>query len=657
MQGIIFLNLQKKIMDKIWRNRETELWRMLCIRLSFMLLLLAFSRWAIYLFNINSFPNITSSELFKLFFNGFRFDINTLIIYNSPLIILYCLPIRYKFNDLYKKIVDIIFVVANSIAVGLNLIDVIYFRYLDKRMCSELFTFFKGTDENQVGLMASFFVDFWYMFLLFFVLLFFIILIMKKTKVKNNTSQFNLIWHVKQSIVFVIVIGLSVIGIRGGFQLIPISILTVTNYTTKYAPLVINTPFSILYGSTSASLENISFFDDKEIEDLYTPIHTDLKSNRFITGETKGRNLVLIILEGVGQEMIGYYNTEYKKSLTPFLDSLLNESLTFDGMANGRRSIESLPSLMTGVPSLMATDYPSSKYASNSIDGLGSILKRHGYKTAFYHGGNNGTMNFYSTSKSNGFDDYYGRTEYNNDSDYDGAWGIYDIPFLQYSAEKMNEYKEPFAATLFLLSSHVPYSLPSDYIVPEYLSSNTAFEKTVRYSDDALSLFFKKISQYEWFDNTIFVIVSDHGNSEHHYNKYKNVKGAYKIPIAFYAPNIIEKRRVEEIAQQTDINLSILSLLEIDEDVFSFGRNLFDSISKPSYISFLNSIYQYSNGEYFMQSDGNDIQAVYDINDETLSNNLMKDNSNKFDSLNIEFKLRLQQYNNRMNRNKLYVLK
>ncbi len=657
MQGIIFLNLQKKIMDKIWRNRETELWRMLCIRLSFMLLLLAFSRWAIYLFNINSFPNITSSELFKLFFNGFRFDINTLIIYNSPLIILYCLPIRYKFNDLYKKIVDIIFVVANSIAVGLNLIDVIYFRYLDKRMCSELFTFFKGTDENQVGLMASFFVDFWYMFLLFFVLLFFIILIMKKTKVKNNTSQFNLIWHVKQSIVFVIVIGLSVIGIRGGFQLIPISILTVTNYTTKYAPLVINTPFSILYGSTSASLENISFFDDKEIEDLYTPIHTDLKSNRFITGETKGRNLVLIILEGVGQEMIGYYNTEYKKSLTPFLDSLLNESLTFDGMANGRRSIESLPSLMTGVPSLMATDYPSSKYASNSIDGLGSILKRHGYKTAFYHGGNNGTMNFYSTSKSNGFDDYYGRTEYNNDSDYDGAWGIYDIPFLQYSAEKMNEYKEPFAATLFLLSSHVPYSLPSDYIVPEYLSSNTAFEKTVRYSDDALSLFFKKISQYEWFDNTIFVIVSDHGNSEHHYNKYKNVKGAYKIPIAFYAPNIIEKRRVEEMAQQTDINLSILSLLEIDEDVFSFGRNLFDSISKPSYISFLNSIYQYSNGEYFMQSDGNDIQAVYDINDETLSNNLMKDNSNKFDSLNIEFKLRLQQYNNRMNRNKLYVLK
>ncbi len=644
-------------MDNIWKNKEVEVWKMLIIRLTAMLLLLAFTRWCLYLFNINSFPNITSSELYKLFFCGFRFDINTLVIYNSPLIILYCLPIRYKFNRIYKNIVDTIFVITNSIAVGLNLIDVIYFRYLDKRMCSELFTFFKGTEENQGGLIMSFIIDFWFMFILFFVLVTVIILIMKKTKVKNTTSKFNLLWHIKQFVVFVTVITLSVIGIRGGFQLIPISMVTANNYTTKYAPLVINTPYSLLYGSTSATLETITFFDEKEIDDLYSPFHTDLKNNRFIIKNAQNHNLVLIILEGIGQEMIGYYNHDYKQSLTPFLDSLLNESLTFDGMSNGRRSIESLPSLMAGIPSLMSTDYPTSKYASNRVDGLGSILKRHGYKTAFFHGGNNGTMNFYSTSKSNGFEHYYGRNEYNNDKDYDGAWGIYDIPFLQYTAEKLNEYEEPFAATIFMLSSHVPYSLPNDYIVPEHLSNNTAFEKTVKFADDALALFFKKISQEKWFDNTIFVIVSDHGNSEHHFNRYKNIKGRYKIPIAFYAPNIIEKERVKEIAQQADINVSIVSLLNIDEEVFSFGRNLFDSLQSPSYISFLNNIYQYSNGEYFMQSDGNNIQAVFDIKDETLSNNLIKNKLHNFDSLDIEFRLRLQQYNNRMNRNKLYISK
>ena len=136
--GIFLLNLQKNKMGSVCKNREIELWKMLVIRLSSMLLLLALTRWCLYLFNTKSFPDISSSELYKLFFNGLRFDINTLIIYNSPLIILYCLPIRYKFNKIYKKIVDIIFVVTNSVAVALNLIDVIYFRWLDKRMCSEL---------------------------------------------------------------------------------------------------------------------------------------------------------------------------------------------------------------------------------------------------------------------------------------------------------------------------------------------------------------------------------------------------------------------------------------------------------------------------------------------------------------------------------------
>ena len=199
--------------------------------------------------------------------------------------------------------------------------------------------------------------------------------------------------------------------------------------------------------------------------------------------------------------------------------------------------------------------------------------------------------------------------------------------------------------------------MPDDYKVPDYLSNNTPFEKTIKYVDDALSLFFKKITQYEWFDNTIFVIVSDHGNSEHHYDKYRNIKGAYQIPIAFYSPNIIKKERVDEIAQQTDINISILSILGIEEDVFSFGRNLFDSIQKPSYTSFLNNIYQYSDGKFFMQSDGNNIQAVYDIKDENLSNNIIKNELYDWSDLDKEFKLRLQQYNNRMNRNKTYIEK
>ena len=637
------------------KNKEVGLYSMILIRLGVILLLLSFSRWFLYIFNTSNFSDLTAKELLYLYLVGFRFDIYTLVIFNVPLIVFYGIPLKIKFNNIYKKVVDIVFIITNIIAIGLNLIDVIYFRYLDKRMSSELFTFIKGTDENQGSLILNFIIDFWFMYVIFFVLLFLIIFLTKVSKVKSECYINDKRWYIKESACFIIVLALSVIGIRGGFQLKPISLTTAINYTSaKNTPLVINTPFSICMSSTSSELKKITYFDDDEIDSLYCPIHNDYSNNRFIVKEVGKHNIVLIILESFGQEMIGYYNTAYEKSLTPFLDSLLSESLTFDGMANGRRSIEALPSIFCGLPSLMATDYPSSRYAINRIDGFGSILKENGYKTAFFHGGNNGTMSFNSTSKSCGFDDYYGRNEYDNDIDFDGTWGIYDGAFLQYTASKLNEYEQPFAATIFTLSSHHPYSLPEDYILPDS-TATTSFEKTVQYVDDALKDFFHTIYRYDWFDNTIFIITADHVNPEHKFDSYKNSRATYKIPLAFFAPQIIDNAQTNEIAQHIDIGISTLSLLNISDNIFSFGRNIFDSTQKPTFISYINNVYQFSDGNHIMQSDGNNIKKVFDMkNDSLMQNNLYKSNYDDYKHLDIQFKARLQQYNNRMINNKLY---
>lgn len=637
------------------RNKEVILWKMILIRLCIILLLLSFSRWLIYLFNTNSFDDLSVKELVKLYVCGFRFDIHTLIIFNIPLIVGYGIPLKIKYKNNYKKVIDCIFIISNSIAIALNLIDVIYYRYLDKRMTSELFTFIKGSDENQASLIMSFVSDFWYMFLIFFIFLFIIIFITKKTKLKETYSYKKKSWYINQSVSLILLILMSIIGIRGGFQLKPINLLTATEYTNaKNTPMVINTPFSILMSASSAELKKIDFYDDAIIDSLYSPTHNKLTANRFIKNETKDCNLVLIILESFGQEMIGYYNDNYEKSLTPFLDSLLNESLTFNGLANGRRSIEALPSIICGLPSLMSTDYPSSRYAINRLDGFGKTLKDKGYTTAFFHGGNNGTMSFNITSKSSGFDNYYGRNEYNNDKDFDGTWGIYDNEFLQFSAKELDKFEGPFAATIFTLSSHHPYSLPNNYIIKD-TTDTTPFEKTVSYVDYSLKNFFATVTDYEWFENTIFVITADHVNPEHKHEEYKNIYGTYRVPIAFFAPQIIETKEVDEIAQHTDIGISILSALNIDDKVFSFGRNLFDSIQEQTYINYINNVYSFSDGRYLLQSDGNNIQRIYDIkNDKLLRNNIYNNNSAEWNELNEQFKLRLQQYNNRMINNKLY---
>lgn len=640
------------------KNKEVILWKVILIRLCIILLLLSFSRWFIYLFNTNSFDDLNVKELVKLYVCGFRFDIHTLIIFNIPLIVGYGIPLKIKYKNNYKKVIDCIFIISNSIAIALNLIDVIYYRYLDKRMTSELFTFIKGSDENQASLIMSFISDFWYMFLIFFIFLFIIIFITKKTKLKETYSYKKKSWYINQSVSLALLIVMSIIGIRGGFQLKPINLLTATEYTSaKNTPMVINTPFSILMSASSAELKKIDFYDDAIIDSLYSPKHNKLTANRFIKNETKDCNLVLIILESFGQEMIGYYNDNYEKSLTPFLDSLLNESLTFNGLANGRRSIEALPSILCGLPSLMSTDYPSSRYAINRLDGFGKTLKDKGYTTAFFHGGNNGTMSFDITSKSSGFDNYYGRNEYNNDKDFDGTWGIYDNEFLQFAAKELDKFEGPFAATIFTLSSHHPYSLPDNYIIKD-TTDTTPFEKTVSYVDYSLKNFFATVTDYEWFENTIFVITADHVNPEHKHEEYKNIYGTYRVPIAFFSPQIIETKEVDEIAQHTDIGISILSALNIDDKVFSFGRNLFDSIQEQTYINYINNVYSFSDGRYLLQSDGNNIQRIYDIkNDKLLRNNIYNNNSAEWNELNEQFKLRLQQYNNRMINNKLYYTK
>ncbi len=621
-----------------------------------MLLILAISRWLLYIFNINNFNDLSFSEAARLFFVGLRFDIYALVIFNLPIIIFYGLPIKWRHNKVYKKVVDTVFIIANSLAVGLNLIDVIYYRYINKRMTSELFTFISGTDENQGSLVAQFAADFWYMLLIFIFFTLMIILLTRKTKLRKP-HLIDRRWYISNCIGFVVLAFGAVIGIRGGFQLKPINILTAARYTNpENIPLVINTPFSIIRSSSGNVLNIINHFPEDKIESMYSPIHKKINRNRFVEDIENQPNFVIIILESFGQEVIGYYNDEMKNSLTPFLDSILDKSLVFDGMANGRRSIEALPSIFCGLPSLMTTDYPSSRYATNHLEGVGSLLKRHGYSTAFFHGGNNGTMSFDVTASTAGFDRYYGRDEYADDSDFDGTWGIYDMPFLQYAARQLETIAEPFVAAMFTLSSHHPFKLPEDYDIPDK-TINTDFEKTVRYADDALRAFFETSRRHEWFDNTVFIITADHVNPEHLYESFQNSLGTYRIPMAFYCPTLIAPGKTDEMMQHTDINISMAGLLNLNDSVFSFGRNVFDTTEMTSFISYLNNIYQYSDGEYLMQSDGNNIKAVYNICENELLDNDIYDSTDsvRWQQLDECFKLRLQQYNNRMINNKLYI--
>lgn len=640
------------------RNRQKILqmpFFRLILRLLMVLGLFSISRWLIYPFNLEFFHHLTIRQALRLYLVGMRFDLVVIAYANIPLILYYCFPSKLIYNKILHKIIDIYYIFANSVIVLFNMIDVIYFRFIGKRMTSEFFQFFGNSDENIWPIVGQVFVDYWYMLVLSVLFVMLLIVVAKRTQLKSSLMAITSHWYFTQWISLMVFSALIPLACRGGLQAKPVNMMTALKYAdSQNVPIVLNTPFTIVKSSTSKVLHELNYYTPEEME--FSPIHFSTDHNRFLSEDSLGfkPNLVYLILESFGQEMISYYNPDRRYPLTPFLDSLLTESLTFDGRANGRRSIESLPSLLSGVPSLMEIDLMSSPYFNNRMDGLGKSLQPLGYTTSMFHGGNNGTMNFDVFSRNAGFDLYYGRTEYDNDADFDGKWGIFDGQFLQYSLANLDTMSQPFATIIYTLSSHHPYLIPKDFELPKEAYLWSGFEKTVYYTDCALRDFFHEAAQRPWFDSTLFVITADHANTEHYLPEYSNIWGMYSIPIAFYMPSRIHAFRCGEIAQQTDLNVSILSALGVNDTVFSFGRNVFDSSSEPNCIAFINQTYQYSNGVNLVQSDGEHTIGVFNIHKDPLLDDNLIDRIQCQD-LAKKMRERIQEFNNRLISNKLYI--
>ena len=124
--------------------------------------------------------------------------------------------------------------------------------------------------------------------------------------------------------------------------------------------------------------------------------------------------------------------------------------------------------------------------------------------------------------------------------------------------------------------------------------------------------------------------------------------------MAFFMPSRMPALKCEELAQQVDLNVSILSALGMNDTAFSFGRNVFDSLTAPSFLSYLNQTYQYSDGRYLIQSDGENTIGVFNIQtDPSLDENLVA--HIQCSDLARMLRQRIQEYNNRLILNQLYI--
>ena len=531
-------------------------------RLIILLIIYSTSRIYLYYNNIDSFYNVNINE----FIEGIRFDISAILYINIPIFILMLLPLNIRINHYYQKIINLIFYITNIPFIILNNIDIEYFRFTQKRSTIDFFQLLQLGDDAK-NTIPGYILEYW-MITVFTIIQIFILLKIKEIpNYKSNISVKNITYSI---MIFLLSTILFIVGARGGIQLKPINMINAGELTgSKNTSLILNTPFCILQSINGEPLIKHKYFDNKKIKNIY---NTRKNSNGY---NLKKMNIIILIMESYSKEFIGYYNN---KGFTPFLDSLIEHSLVFtNAYANGIKSIEALPAITASIPTLMNNPFITSNYGQNNFQSIASLLNKEGYKTSFYHGGNKGTMGFYSFCKKANFTNYYGREEYNNDDDYDNMWGIYDEPFFQYFYNNLNKEKEPFFSTFFSLSSHTPYKLPDYYIKKMQIDKKNNIVETIRYADYSMSKFFNKAKKEPWFRNSIFIITADHTSPISYNKKYKNKIGRYAIPMIIFKGDSTIKGVNNNIVQQIDIMPTILELINYQKPHFSFGKSMFNN--------------------------------------------------------------------------------
>jgi phosphoglycerol transferase MdoB-like AlkP superfamily enzyme len=355
---------------------------------------------------------------------------------------------------------------------------------------------------------------------------------------------------------------------------------------------------------------------------------------------------VVILLESFSKE---YCALGGKNSFTPFFDSLIGHSLVFtNAFSNSSKSIEGIPAVLSSLPSYMEIPFINSMYANNYQTSFASLLGKEGYETAFFHGGSNGTMNFVQWSAAAGYKQYFGRDEYNNESDFDGYWGIWDEPFLQFAVQKMSEFQQPFHSAVFTLSSHHPYMVPEKYH-NKFPKGKEDFEAALRYADYSLRRFFEAASRTIWYNNTLFVMVADHAIVSDKY--LDNALASLTIPAAFFKPDHSLKGRNESVFFQHDVLPQAMQLIGYNKPFFSFGK---DPAKKKDHLGcyFGNGYYSTFTDSMLITYVGTKTQGVYNyLRDTALYNNVKGKYPDIEALIGKNFRAMIQTYNHTLNTN------
>jgi phosphoglycerol transferase MdoB-like AlkP superfamily enzyme len=422
----------------------------------------------------------------------------------------------------------------------------------------------------------------------------------------------------------VLLIGLSVLAARGGFQKVPVN----KNWVFKSKHSVINyssvngfwNVLDLMVHPLNKQDNPYKFYDfetaSRYVVDLYKPMDAQRDSIvSFLT--TDKPNVVFVFLESWAGDVIEGLGGE--KGVAPKFEELAKEGIFFTQFyATGYRTEQGYLATFSAIPAIPVGSVMQQFGKFDKLPNLYAVLRQSGYHTSFYSGGRLSFDNVEAYLGAAGVNIMKGRDDWPIRRQ--TLWGAYDEETFAMHAAELNALPEPFVTSVSTMTTHEWF----DADIPQLFNGDKDivsdhYRNTVHYADSCLFEYLESAKKEPWYQHTVFVVMADHSSAfPKHRGNYETER--HHIPMIITGGAIKPEwrgKKVNRVGSQTDIAATLLGQMGQSAKQFVYSKNLFNAAS-PAF-----AYYAFDNG-FGLVTDNS--WVIYDYNRNMMLNDTTERN-------------------------------
>ena len=283
----------------------------------------------------------------------------------------------------------------------------------------------------------------------------------------------------------------------------------------------------------------------------------------------KPLHVIVLLEESLGAEFVGAYGDT--RGLTPNLDRIAQDSLVFTRTyATGTRTVRGMEAVTASFPPVPAESIVK-RNNNEKMFNWSTVMRENGYNPTFIYGGYGTFDNMNYFFGHNGYR-VIDRTDMDKPG-FSNIWGVSDVDLFRNALRVFDEQVargERVFSVVMTTSNHKPFTFPDG--VPGVAPRGGGREAGARYADHAIGRFIEQLRARPWFDDSVVVIVADHGARV--YGREDIPLKTYEIPFLVYSPRHVAPGWIDALTSQMDVAPTVLGLLNISYDSTFFGKDV-----------------------------------------------------------------------------------